>query len=358
MDARSHSEHSVRILITGISGLVGAAAARALSAAGHEIVGLDRHPPEFPLPASFVHGDLRDPAVARDACGGVDAVVHSAAVQYHDGIPRRRRKARFAENVEAARVLAMAARAARLRVICFLSSDMVYGLPAGRPLREADALRPIGPYGRSKVACEALLAAVREDGARVVILRPRLIVGPGRLGVLRRLFDRIRDGRSVPMIGAGGGRYQMVSVDDVVRAVCRALDSDADGVFNLGSQAPPTVRELLTDLIRRAGSKSRLVALPGPPVLAALGLLDLVGLSPLAPEQYRLAPTDYMLDTSRAAAELGWRSRDCDAEMLWQAYSAYALDRCNVVVARSEMPASIAAPSDARAVRAPTGERL
>jgi nucleoside-diphosphate-sugar epimerase len=61
---------------------------------------------------------------------------------------------------------------------------------------------------------EALIRAASAEGIDATIFRPRLITGPGRLGILERLFRLIRAGLPVPLIGGGNNRYQMVSVQD------------------------------------------------------------------------------------------------------------------------------------------------
>ncbi|MBI5863038.1 MAG: NAD-dependent epimerase/dehydratase family protein, partial [Planctomycetes bacterium] len=150
-----------------------------------------------------------------------------------------------------------------------------------------------------------------------------LIIGPGRLGVLKRLFDCVKSGKRVPMIGDGGNRYQMVAVADVADACVCAIERRASGVFNLGSADPPCVRNLLGDLCRRAGSGGRPMPTPAWAVTAALWGLHSVRLSPLVPEQFRIAPVDYVLDIAAAREELGWTPKFGDMEMLWQAYQTY-----------------------------------
>jgi dTDP-glucose 4,6-dehydratase len=221
------------------------------------------------------------------------------------------------------RNLTAASLEAGVRQFIFISSDMVYGVPKGRPFRETDVPRPIGPYGWSKLESEVVCLAARDRGMRVTVLRPRLIIGPGRLGVLQRLFDCVRTGRSVPMLGDGSNRYQMVAVSDVAAACVRAILQPRDGVFNLGSADPPPVRRLLAELCERAGSRSSIKALPLGLATSALWALHLIRLAPLNPEQFRIAGVDYVLDTSKAHAELGWEPRLSDADMLWSAYETY-----------------------------------
>jgi dTDP-glucose 4,6-dehydratase len=90
-----------------------------------------------------------------------------------------------------------------------------------------------------------ILSAVAEGWLNATIFRPRLIAGAGRLGILVKLFELIRRGLPVPMIGNGTNRYQMVAVEDCVSAALLAVEGCPTGPFNLGSDAPPMVRDLL-----------------------------------------------------------------------------------------------------------------
>lgn len=311
------------ILVTGAAGLVGRELVGQLTAPGVPVRGLDLRPMESMVGAESIVGDLLDPIVCARTCAGVRTIVHTAARQYHSDVPRWGRRRFFDANREMTRNLVDAAVAAGAAHLVFISSDMVYGLPHGRPFTESDDPRPIGPYGASKLASEAICAAARDHGLRVTIFRPRLIIGPGRLGVLKKLFDRIRAGLSVPMLGDGRNRYQMVAVSDVVTACRLAIEKPIDAMLNLGSANPPTVRTLLESLCERAESNSRPRALPGCIARAGLWSLHAFRVAPLSPEQFRIADVDYVLDTSHATQLLGWRPRYSDADMLWSAYETY-----------------------------------
>lgn len=340
------------ILVTGASGLLGSELLRRLIADGRAARGIDLHPACDPLANRHIEtADLLNQQSCQRACRDVDLIVHCAARQHQDA-PRWGRRAYFAANVEMTRNLVAAAGAAGVRHFVFISSDMVYGLPPGRALRESDTPRPIGPYGESKLAAEQVCLAPRAHGMTTTILRPRLIIGPGRLGVLKRLFDAVRAGRRIPMIGSGHNRYQMVAVADVVEACLCALDRRPAGVFNLGSASPPAVRELLSELCRRAGTRARPLACPAWAVTAALSVLDKIRISPLVPEQFRIAPVDYVLDIGAARDALNWNPRFSDMDMLWQAYQVYT----GAATAPRSAAQAIISPPDPQPARVPADE--
>ena len=138
---------------------------------------------------------------------------------------------------------------------------MVYGPMQTPPPVKVDHPRvPIGEYSASKKALEDYCIGKRAQGLRVSIFRPRLINGPGRVGILGMLFNLIRLNMPVPLIGSGANRYQMVSVFDCASAASAPAEKGVvNGEFNLGSVNPPTVRGLLGEVIRQAGSKSILI---------------------------------------------------------------------------------------------------
>ena len=57
-----------------------------------------------------------------------------------------------------------------------------------------------------------------------MIIRPKTFIGPERLGVFEILFDWIRDGRRIPILGDGDNLYQLLAVEDLVDAVVRSFD--------------------------------------------------------------------------------------------------------------------------------------
>lgn len=312
------------VVVTGAAGWLGGEVARQLQAAGWPVIGADRRTPrDADAWRSFLVGDLRDEAHCEALLAEATHIVHCAGRQYQDVRPGPRGRRVFAENVGLTRTLLDALPAGRVRHIVYVSTDMVYGQPRGTPVAEDAPTRPLGPYGASKREAERLCLARRDDECAVTILRPRLIIGPGRVGVLRRLFDAVRMGRRVPVLGDGRNRYQMVALSDVAHACVLALQRGAGGAFNLGSDNPPTVNALLIELIQRAGTRARLVHLPRRLAGVALRTLDWFGAAPLAPEQFLIAGADYVLDNRRARESLGWRPRYDDVEMLWQAYCTY-----------------------------------
>jgi dTDP-glucose 4,6-dehydratase len=258
----------------------------------------------------------------RLAMGLEDVVYHLAARQFADAVPRTGRDEWFAAvNVVGTREVLAAMQRGGTHKLVFFSTDMTYGVPQTTPVLPTHPQNALGPYGGSKIAAEAL---IRASGLSATIFRPRLITGPGRLGILSKLFRLIRAGLPVPMIGSGRNRYQMVSVEDCARAAMRAVERRCPpGPFNLGSATPPTTRGLMGAVIKHAGSRSVLLPLPAPPLKLVLAALDSCGATLLFPEQYGIADRDCLLDTTSTRTELDWEPSIDDVDAMTGAYDAF-----------------------------------
>ena len=211
-----------------------------------------------------------------------------------------------------------------LKRLVYFTTDMVYGHTIHHPRFEDHPRAPLGPYGDAKFQSEKLCEAYREKGINITIFRPRLIIGPGRLGILEKLFKAVDKSLPVPTIGNGKNYYQFISVSDCAEACIAAVKAGIPNEFyNLGSLNPPTVNDLLKTLIREAGSRSFLLPTPASLVKFTLNILDSVGKPIMDPEQFLIADETCVLDVSKAKKELGWVPQDDDVSMLLQAYRTY-----------------------------------
>ncbi len=311
----------MRALVTGAAGFFGGVLRDHLLAAGWTVAGVDVLP-DAERPGYTPHVlDIRE----REAVARLierlkpDAVLHCAAVLAHD---RANRSNLWSSNVDGTVSLADAAASAGVGAFVFVSSNCLWGSDAGRPIKEDDAPAPVEVYGRSKLAAEHALLA-RTDGLPVKIVRTPTIVAAGRMGLLTILFDFIREGRRVWVVGDGGNRYQFIAAEDLARACELLAAGSATGVFHAGSESVPTIREMYGEIIRRAGTRARVASLPRVPAIAGMRALSMLGLSPLGPYHYRMIASSFEFDTTRLREATGWRPTLGNTDILWQAYRYY-----------------------------------
>jgi nucleoside-diphosphate-sugar epimerase len=309
------------MLITGGSGFLGSAIARRLCELGQQVRIFDiSDSPDRPAGAEFFHGDVRDQAALRKACAGVEIVYHNSAL-----VPLTKAGRRFREiNVQGSANVLRAARDAGARKLVHASSSAIYGVPKYCPIDEKTSPAPIEPYGRSKLDGERAVFSHRERGGpTVTIIRPRTIVGTGRLGIFKILFDWIREGKNIYIIGRGDGLFQFLHIEDLVDAMIFAAGRDEYETYNVGAAEYSTLRNDLTALCGHAGTGSRVRSLPVWPSILALRALDLLKLSPLAPWHYLTYHKPFYFDISKAVGLLGWKPRYSNIAMLTEAYDKF-----------------------------------
>ncbi len=316
-------------IVFGGNGFVGRYIARDLIGTGEQVLVCDLEKGDLPNydKARFMHIDITSQESVAQVPIAPDDIVYNVAARMLHPIVRRRDRYQYFYSVDyhgAVNIVEAMARVGCNRLIQF-STDMVYGLlQTDPPVRVDHPRNPIGEYSASKKALEDYCVGRRAQGLRVTIFRPRLINGPGRVGILGSLFRLIRLSLPVPLIGNGSNRYQMVSVFDCASAgICSARKGVVDGEFNLGSPNPPTVRALLTELIRHAKSKSILVSTPAAPLKLALRALDRLNLPLLVPEQFEVADHDYVVDIEPTIRMLDWQPKHSDQDMMLVAYRQY-----------------------------------
>jgi nucleoside-diphosphate-sugar epimerase len=314
--------------ISGGAGFLGLHLARRLLADGHRVRTLDLvtlDDVELERSVEELRGDVRDASRARELAESADVLVHAAAA-----LPIQASRAAIrSANVDGTAAVLAAAREAGVGRVLFVSSTAVYGVPEIHPIPEDAPLVGVGHYGESKIEAERVCLEFARRGLDVVLIRPKTFIGPERLGVFEILFDWIRDGRRIYILGDGSNRYQLLAVEDLVDAL--VLASAAEGVageaINIGAKQFGTVRADLQALIDHAGSRSRLTPVPVRPAEIALRTLELLRLSPLAEWHYKTAHKDSFVDVSKAERLLGYAPRFSNAEALVRTFDWYLAHR-------------------------------
>jgi len=229
----------VRTLVTGASGFIGVHTARALIAAGHEVVALVR--PRSPREAleavgvrSWALGDLAEPESLARAVVGVDAVIHLASLLKVPWKPEFR-----SVNIGGTAALAEACAAQVRPPVLVVVSSLAAGGPApqDRARTEQDGAQPVSAYGHMKLACEA---AARAQAARVpvTIVRPPMVIGEGDRWALG-LFTSAQKGLHV-VPSRAPSRVCLIHAADLAPVLVRAVERGArvlticSGAFVLG----------------------------------------------------------------------------------------------------------------------------
>jgi len=319
-------------VIFGGDGFVGRYLAKDLAERGEEVLVADIARSDLPHygDVGHIHCDVTNSASVAGVPIGADDMVYNMSAMMLSPIQKRIDRYPFFYPVNtfgAANIMAHTAASGASKMVQY-TTDMVYGKTVKTPQDEDHPIAPLGHYGGSKADTETIADDWRMRGMKITIVRPRLIIGPGRLGILGKLFRLIDMNLPVPMIGSGRNPYQFISVYDCAEVARLAWEKGVPNrAYNLGSDNPPPVRKLLGDLIRSAGSKSILMPTPGFAVKWTLAGLDRLNMPLMDPEQYLIADEYCVRDTTAAKRDFGWTPKYRDEDMLVAAYAEYRRGR-------------------------------
>jgi len=266
----------VKALVTGAGGFVGSALVAHLRAKGDEVVAVDR-----------AHGpDVTDAASVREVVGRErpDAVYHLAAVT-HIGASWEAPLEVFRINTEGTLNVLSACKAAGVDRVLVVGSADEYGAvrPEDLPLSEDAPLRPLTPYGASKVAAE-FLGLQAFLGEQVPVIRVRAFNHTGRTqpdrfmvpSLARRIAAAERDGRKEIPIGSLEPVRDFTNVEDVVVAYRLLVERGEPGeVYNVCTGVGHSVAEVAEHLLGLARHAIELV--PDPSLLRPVEVPRLVG---------------------------------------------------------------------------------
>ncbi len=306
-----------KVLVTGASGFVGSAVARALRQRGMQVSCLVR--PSSPrsnfagFDVQLVEGDMRDPASMAAAMASQQHLFHVAA-DYR--LWARDPEEIVRNNLAGVRTVMQAAKTAGVERIVYTSSVATLSLKDGpsdesRPLQPQDA---VGAYKRSKVVAEREVERmVAEDGLPAVIVNPSTPIGPRdvRPTPTGRIIVEAASGKMPAFVDTG---LNLVHVDDVAHGHLLAFDKGKIGErYVLGGQ-DASLREMLAVIAELVGRKAPTVSLPLGPLFplahVAEAVAKVTGKEPfLTADALRMSRHKMFFSSSKAQSELGYRAR-------------------------------------------------
>lgn len=317
------------VLITGGSGYFGSILAKGAAARGDDVRVLDINPPGDDLVAAAgdrlttVEADVRDLDALRSAFDGVDVVLHNVAQ-----VPLAKDRHLFRSvNVTGTANVLLAARDTGVQKVVHTSSSAIFGVPESNPVTEETPGRPLEAYGKAKLDAEWLCRDAVDAGLDVTVIRPRTILGHGRLGIIAVLFEFVAEGAPVYVLGSGENHYQFVHADDLAEACLLAGDRAGPAIYNIGAREFGTMRETLQALVDHAGTGSRVRSLPATPAALGMKAAALAGAAPFAPYHWLLYAESLWFDTTRARTELGWSPRHSNASAVISSYEWFLKNR-------------------------------
>jgi len=239
-----------KYLVTGIAGFIGSSLARALLDRGEEVRGVDNFSTgrweniaDIGEAIDFREADVLDMEAMRDACAGVDFVLHQAAIP---SVPKSVADPWSSNqaNIDGTLNILIAARDAKVKRVVYAASSSAYGDQPTLPKHEEMTPDPISPYAVSKLAGEMYMKSFyRCYGLETVCLRYFNIFGPRQdpgspySAVLAKFITMMLAGKQPGIFGDGEQSRDFTYIDNCVQANLKACLAPArkaaGGVFNV-----------------------------------------------------------------------------------------------------------------------------
>lgn len=310
--------HGDRVLVTGATGFIGSAVARALCERGAHVVALIQPAASEANLSGVAHerivADIRDTRALAQAATGARFVFHLAAL-YRFWPPQPHLF--YEVNVEGTRAVLAAARQAGCERVVYTSTVATLTRQGERPADETSYARPerlVGAYERSKYVAEHEALREAASGLPLVVVMPTTPFGPGDEAPTPtgRIVRDFLDGR---MLGWVDTSLNVVDVDDVALGHLLAAERGATGRSYILGGENLELREIFAHLAAATGLPAPRLRLPRGALLP-LGFFSdtiegrLLGRSPTVTiSEARIARRHKRFSDERARRELGYSSR-------------------------------------------------
>lgn len=298
----------MRVFVTGVSGYIGDAVAKAFRSKGHHVSGLVRSQEHARKLQSDeivpMIGDLRNPESYLHHLEKVEVAVHCARDHSTEGV-----------DIDASTIhsiLSIFSKTKEPRTFIYTSGIWVYGSCGSQPVDESISVSPLGLVDWRPKHEEMVLNGAR-GSIRTVVIRPGVVYGGSR-GLMSMFYASAEKGK-IEIAGSGENRWPMIHVQDLAYAYVSAAEKELSRVaLNVADDSTSTVSQMAEAVAKAAGVQGEILSLSVDEAYQKFGPVT---------EGLLL---DLMINNSRLKRMLGWRVHHApfiqEAGLHYQAWKA------------------------------------
>ncbi len=317
------------VLVTGGSGYFGSILIDKLISNDYNVFSIDINSPSNPRDYKFINVDITnyDKLSSFFSNNHIEYIFHNVAQ-----VPLANSKKLFQDvNINGTKNICKIAQKYNIKHIVYTSSSAVYGVPKKNPVDEFTIPIPSEDYGKAKLEGEKICEKFSSNQMKITIIRPRTILGHGRLGIFSILFDWIENNKKIPLLNNGRNLYQFVHAEDLADACILSLNQKKEReIFNIGSDDLFTMREILEILVNEVNSKTKFYSLPLFPTENILNFFSLIKLIPLSKYHTLMYGRSLYFDISKAKKILNFSPKYSTKEMIVESYKDYIVNKNNL----------------------------
>jgi len=254
-----------KVLVTGGAGFIGSHLVEKLLERRYQVIVLDdlikgkmENLAKVGQQIQFIQADIREENTVKNALNGVNRVVHLAAlVSVQESVEKP--SLYYEVNTTSSLNLLQWSADAGVERFVYISSCAVYGDPKTSPISETHPLNPLSPYASSKMMAEGYCRMFsKQKTLSTAVLRLFNVYGPRQgygqySGVITQFMNRITQNQPPTIYDDGTQTRDFIYVEDVVEYIIRALETDTEEIFNIGSGRLTTINDLAELMLKIMG---------------------------------------------------------------------------------------------------------
>ena len=313
-------------LVTGACGFLGSAIVEDLVKKNQQVVSLDIIEDKRISSISEFHKiNILDKEKLSKLFKKIDFVHHNAAL-----VPLSKSGREFYNTnvVGTKNIVDSILKSQNVSHISHMSSSAIFGKPIDdKSFVDYSNYNPTGLYGISKYKAELEIVNNKKNfedlNISSSIIRPRPILGKGRLGIFEILFDWVKSNKKIPIIGTGNNIFQFANTADLVDVSIETAERNISGIFNIGTDRYGTLKNDLNMFFELVNSKSKVLPVNKNICIISLAILDKLNLSPLSSWHYLSYSWNFHYELKETFKILNWRPKYSNVEMLCNSYKDY-----------------------------------